>query len=111
MLLGTRLDDANAHDARDHHGMVAMRVRGQVLADPADCPGGFPTLLPGGGAEPGAAPAGKAHVASAGHIVVAAAEGRAGPCPCEAWVLPPRAGRSIEDRISLPVQRPVIPPN
>jgi len=111
MLQVTRFADAKPYDAKNHHGMSAMRLQGEGVTDLEDYWVGFSTFLPGGGADKGAAPTGKVYVVLSGHLIVTTAEGDTELGPNDSCYLPPDTERSIENRTNLPVQMLVISPN
>ena len=108
MPLAARLDDAEIHDATDHHAMTAIRIQGEGVTDPQDCRVGLSALLPGSGAGTGAASTDKVLVVPEGYPLVTTAEADIELRPC---CLPSSSGRGIESHANLPDQVPVIPSN
>lgn len=111
MPLAARLDDAEIHDATDHHAMTAIRIQGQGVTDPQDCRVGLLALLPGSGAGTGAASTDKVHVVPEGYPLVTTAEADMELRPCRSCCMPSSSDRGIESHANLPVQVPVIPSN
>lgn len=111
MIQVTRFDAAKPYDAKGHFGMSAMRLQGLGVTELQDFWVGFSTFLPGGGAEKGSSPTGKAYFVLEGEITVTTAEGDVVLRKYDSCYLAPGTERSIENRTNHIVQMLVISPS
>lgn len=108
MVLVTRLDDAETHDATDNHAATPIRIRGQGTTDPIGCRVDFSISLPGGSAETGTSCAGKVHFVLAEHPALTTEIRNAEFGPDDFSDLSPRPERSVKDCTNRRVQMQAI---
>ncbi|PZU21346.1 MAG: cupin [Shinella sp.] len=107
----TRIHDAKAYEAKNHFGMVALRLQGEAASDCHFASLGLSHFLPGGGAQESASNIEKLYVVVSGEITVVTENDRTVLRELDSCLLAAGEARSLINETNLPASMLVILPS